>query len=98
MNMGKAVAIDAASTTTSYWTGYACNEIGLLLPLTLMFSMAASMGTSYGVNKLAFIDSIKIEKVVNDKVLTYVSDEDLAKINSWKYRPDDNTLFVILFH
>ena len=56
------------------------------------------MGTSYGVNKLAFIDSIKIEKVVNDKVLTYVSDEDLAKINSWKYRPDDNTLFVILFH
>ena len=41
MNMGKAVAIDAASTTTSYWTGYACNEMGLPLPLTLMLSMGA---------------------------------------------------------
>lgn len=91
MNMGKAVAIDAASTTTSYWTGYACNEMGLPLPLTLMLSMGAGMGTSYGLNKLAFIDSIRLEKAANDELLTYVSDEDLAKINSWKYRPDDVT-------
>ena len=54
MNMGKAVAIDAASTTTSYWTGYACNEMGLPLPLTLMLSMGAGMGTSYGLNSIFF--------------------------------------------
>ncbi|WP_458457855.1 pre-toxin TG domain-containing protein [Pseudobutyrivibrio sp.] len=58
MNMGKAVAIDAASTTTSYWTGYACNEMGLPLPLTLMLSMGAGMGTSYGLNNLLIKDAV----------------------------------------
>ncbi len=56
MNMGKAVAIDAASTTTSYWTGYACNEMGLPLPLTLMLSMGVGMGTSYGLNRILIQD------------------------------------------
>ncbi|MBQ5473704.1 MAG: pre-toxin TG domain-containing protein, partial [Lachnospiraceae bacterium] len=54
MNMGKAVAIDVASTTTSYWTGYACNEMGLPLPLTLMFSMGVGMGVSYKLNGIFF--------------------------------------------
>ena len=68
------------------------NEMGLPLPLTLMLSMGVGFGTSYGLNKLAFIDSIRLEKAANDELLTYVSDEDLAKINSWKYRPDDGFL------
>lgn len=61
MNMGKAVAIDVASTTTSYWTGYACNEMGLPLPLTLMFSMGVGMGTSYGLNRLTFMSGPKVK-------------------------------------
>lgn len=68
MNMGKAVAIDVASTTTSYWTGYACNEMGLPLPLTLMFSMGVGMGTSYGLNRVVFSDvNIKVQS--NDNFL-----------------------------
>ena len=66
MNMGKAVAIDAASTTTSYWTGYACNEMGLPLPLTLMLSMGAGMGTSYGLNRI-IIGDVCITKYSMDR-------------------------------
>ena len=46
MSLGKLAVVDIASTSASYWTGYACNELGLPLPLTLMFSMGMGMGVS----------------------------------------------------
>jgi len=64
ISFGKYVAVDAASTTVSYWTGYACNEMGLPLPLTIIFSTAAGMGTSYGMNKVLFGDTTRV--VVTD--------------------------------
>ena len=84
MNMGKAVAIDAASTTTSYWTGYACNEMGLPLPLTLMFSMGVGMGTSQNKGNNMIKDFIK-EKDINDDVIAKyqgIAGEDVVKM--WK--------------
>ena len=84
MNMGKAVAIDAASTTTSYWTGYACNEMGLPLPLTLMFSMGVGMGTSQNKGDNMIKDFIK-EKAINDDVIAKyqgIAGEDVVKM--WK--------------
>ena len=91
ISFGKYVAVDAASTTVSYWTGYACNEMGLPLPLTIIFATAAGMGTSYGLNSLLFNNGITLEAAATDDRLCYVSDEDLARINNWKYRPDDVT-------
>lgn len=67
MNMGKAVAIDVASTTTSYWTGYACNEMGLPLPLTLMFSMGVGMGVSYKLNGIFFNGIDAKGSVINEE-------------------------------
>ena len=49
---GKAILIDAASTTTSYWTGYACNELGLPAPVTYVLAFGAGSFTSSSLNEL----------------------------------------------
>ena len=88
---GRMAVVDVASTSASYWTGYACNEMDLPLPLTMFLSMAMGMGTSYKLNKFMVNNTITFEKEATDDMLAYVSDEDLAKINRWQYRPDDVT-------
>lgn len=81
MSLGKVAIVDIASTSASYWTGYACNELGLPLPLTLMFAMGVGMGTSYGLNKLLMGNTFYSTESVNvessDEAIDYIklSDE-----------------------
>lgn len=91
MNMGKAVAIDAASTTTSYWTGYACNEMGLPLPLTLMLSMGVGMGTSYGLNRVVFGSGSDLEIYKNADKTNSGIDEEAALPTAFKQKEFNST-------
>lgn len=80
MNLGKAVTIDAASTATSYWTGKECSKMGLPLPLTLMLSMGAGMGTSYGLNSIFIKNAIVFEDSVTYNVDDKAFNKKLNKI------------------
>ena len=74
MSLGKFAAVDAASTTASYWTGYACNEMGLPLPLTILLSTAMGMGVSSGMSKI-----INNHIIFEDSVTYKVDDSDFEK-------------------
>lgn len=64
MSLGKLAVVDVVSTSASYWTGYACNELGLPLPLTIILSTAMGMTVSSKMSGALFDGeaSIKIQE------------------------------------
>lgn len=84
---GMQIGIEVVSNQMSYWTGYACNEMKVPMPLTLLFAIMAGKGTSDVLQDAFFDESVEILATAGAEVtklddITELKNEKFSRIAS----------------